>query len=59
MSSFSCSGLYFRDTHGRAILLKGINLSGAAKLPSEPALPSHELDKFYETDRTGMLSSHL
>lgn len=47
-------GLFFRDAQGRAVMLKGINLSGAAKLPAQPALPSHLLDKFFESDRSGM-----
>lgn len=37
---------HFRDIHGRSILLRGINLSGAAKCPL--GQPAQQLDGFWE-----------
>lgn len=40
----------FRDGHGRQVVLRGINVSGDAKLPSEPEQPSHIGDNFFDGD---------
>jgi hypothetical protein len=40
----------FRDGHGRQIVLRGINVAGDAKLPSEPNQPSHIADSFFDGD---------
>lgn len=40
----------FRDSHGRQVVLRGINVAGDAKLPSEPDQPSHEGDRFFDGD---------
>lgn len=40
----------FRDTAGRTVVLRGINVAGDAKLPSEPNLPSHEVENFFDGD---------
>ncbi|EDN97342.1 hypothetical protein SS1G_11867 [Sclerotinia sclerotiorum 1980 UF-70] len=40
----------FRDSHGREITLRGINLAGDAKYPSKPSQPSHILEDFYNGD---------
>jgi len=40
----------FRDGHGRQIVLRGINVAGDAKVPSEPDQPSHVGDNFFDGD---------
>jgi hypothetical protein len=40
----------FRDQHGRHVLLRGINVAGEAKLPSEPDVPSHVSENFFDGD---------
>ncbi|CAK7264124.1 hypothetical protein SEPCBS57363_000911 [Sporothrix epigloea] len=41
----------FRDTLGRQIVLRGINVAGDAKLPSSPDMPSHVAKDFFEGDK--------
>ncbi|KAK4684824.1 hypothetical protein P7C73_g5338, partial [Tremellales sp. Uapishka_1] len=45
------SSLHFQDTKGRSLLLRGINLSGAAKAPQ--GHNSHSLDRFWEDAEEG------
>lgn len=40
----------FRDSNGRQVVLRGINLAGDAKLPSEPQQPSQSPDDFFDGD---------
>ncbi|KAK7210465.1 hypothetical protein V2G26_017643 [Clonostachys chloroleuca] len=40
----------FRDGHGRQVVLRGINVAGDAKLPSEPEQPSNVGDDFFDGD---------
>ncbi|XP_044717244.1 cellulase (glycosyl hydrolase family 5) [Hirsutella rhossiliensis] len=40
----------FRDRHGRQVVLRGINMAGDSKLPSEPNQPSHVVDDFFDGD---------
>jgi hypothetical protein len=40
----------FRDSHGRQVTLKGINVAGDAKFPSHPNQPSHIPDNFFDGD---------
>lgn len=40
----------FRDRYGRHVLLRGINVAGEAKYPSEPEQPSHISDDFFDGD---------
>lgn len=40
----------FRDSYGRYVVLRGINVAGDAKLPSEPDQPSHVADDFFDGD---------
>ncbi len=47
----NASGPFFTDEHGRVMNLRGVNLSGADKLPFTPRLPTHILKSFYESER--------
>ncbi|KAI9147798.1 putative glycosyl hydrolase [Paramyrothecium foliicola] len=40
----------FRDGHGRQVVLRGINVAGDMKLPSEPNQPSHTGENFFDGD---------
>lgn len=40
----------FCDKYGRHILLRGINVAADAKLPSNPEVPSHVADDFFDGD---------
>lgn len=40
----------FRDGNGRQVILRGINVAADAKLPSEPELPSHVSEHFFNGD---------
>lgn len=40
----------FRDGHGRQVVLRGINVAGDSKLPSEPNQPSHIGENFFDGD---------
>lgn len=42
----------FADSFGRILSLRGLNISGASKLPTEPNGLSHLSDGFYESHRT-------
>ncbi|KAI9749222.1 MAG: hypothetical protein M1815_002690 [Lichina confinis] len=43
-------GRSFRDSSGREITLRGINVAGDTKFPSTPDLPSHVSDNFFDGD---------
>ncbi|CAG8954883.1 hypothetical protein HYFRA_00008570 [Hymenoscyphus fraxineus] len=41
---------HFRDAHGREVTLRGINVAGDAKYPSDPDRPSHIPTDFFDGD---------
>lgn len=41
----------FKDSLGREVLLRGINVAGDAKYPSQPSVPSHVVDNFFDGDK--------
>ncbi|KNE60995.1 hypothetical protein AMAG_18724 [Allomyces macrogynus ATCC 38327] len=41
-------GRYFLDDHGRALLFRGVNVAGNAKLPASPDIPSYRVDHFWD-----------
>ena len=45
---------HFRDTHGRTLLLRGINLASSAKTPQ--GQPGAKLDGFWEHGKDGQVS---
>lgn len=40
----------FRDSKGRQVMLRGLNVAADAKLPSKPNQPSHVPDQFFDGD---------
>ena len=46
----------FRDDHGRQVTLRGINVAGDAKYPSDPDQPSHIPDDFFDGDTVNFRS---
>jgi aryl-phospho-beta-D-glucosidase BglC (GH1 family) len=47
---------HFRDSHGREINLRGINVAGDAKYPSNPDQPSHVQEDFFDGDNVNFHS---
>lgn len=45
---------YFRDVHGRSLLLRGVNFSGSCKAPVGE--PSQKLQGFWEAGESGDMS---
>ena len=43
-------GRTFRDLKNREVILRGINVAGDAKYPTQPELPSHIPERFFEGD---------
>ncbi|KAH0845652.1 putative glycosyl hydrolase [Fonsecaea pedrosoi] len=44
----SIDGVRFRDTQGREVTFRGINVAGDCKLPRHPSQPSHEQKDFFD-----------
>lgn len=47
---------HFRDDHGRMVTLRGINMAGDAKFPSNPNQPSHVPEDFFDGDNVNFRS---
>jgi Cellulase (glycosyl hydrolase family 5) len=47
---------HFRDSHGRQVTLRGINVAGDAKFPSNPDQPSHVPEDFFDGDNVNFHS---
>ncbi|KAH6615583.1 glycoside hydrolase family 5 protein [Chaetomium sp. MPI-SDFR-AT-0129] len=45
----------FRDGHGRQVILRGINVAGEAKYPSQPNQPSHVAGDFFDGDNVSFV----
>ncbi|KAI9758534.1 MAG: hypothetical protein M4579_003026 [Chaenotheca gracillima] len=48
-------GQRFRDSRGREVTIRGINVAGDAKYPSKPNQPSHIPDNFFEGDNVSFV----
>lgn len=48
-------GHRFRDSHGREITLRGINVAGDTKYPRKPNVPSHVADDFFDGDNVSFV----
>jgi hypothetical protein len=50
-SYLHADGLHFRDTAGRSVVLRGVNLAGSAKAPAHQ--PGEKLEGFWEEAEAG------
>lgn len=41
-------GTYFKDEHGRTLMLRGVNFAGSSKVPVAPDGATHRLEGFYD-----------
>ncbi|MCA9902552.1 MAG: cellulase family glycosylhydrolase [Anaerolineae bacterium] len=54
--SISAQGAYFKDEHGRTLLLRGANLGGSSKVPYKPDGATYRREGFYDHRQVSFVS---
>jgi len=53
--ALSIEGRRFRDTHGREVVIRGINVASDTKFPTNPNQPSHIPTNFFDGDNVSFV----
>jgi hypothetical protein len=54
-AGLTIDGVRFRDSEGREVTFRGINVAGDCKLPRHPPQPSHETEGFYDAENVSFV----